>query len=246
MNEEKYISFESYLSNEMPSDEKKIFEKQLQNDSQLNESFKVYKETSQFLNTKFTQESASFKTNLKSISKNNFESETALENKNNVKVISFKPWQYAVAATIALFIGTFFFMQNGEPSYLDYNQHEEAAFTERGEVARNLKLAQDAFNTKEYKKSIPLFESVLTENSLPEIDYFYAIALLETNDFTKAEEVFLKLKLGKSIYKDKANWYLGLSKLKQKKYDDCKEYLNQISVDDEDYNKAQNLLKELK
>ena len=245
MNEEQYISFESYLNDEMSVEDKFLFEQKLQNDAQFNESFQLYKETSQLLQTKFSSETISFKDNLKSISKSNFDSDIASENKNKSKVIDFKPWQYAVAATIVLFIGTLFFMQNGTPNYNDYNQFEEANFTERGGVIKTLKLAQEAFNAKEYKKAIPLFETVLKDYQRPEVEYFYGISLLEDNRILESEVVFIKLKTGKSIYKDKATWSLALSKLKQKKYEECKKYINELPTDAEDYDKAQKLLKKL-
>ena len=245
MNEEQYISFESYLNEEMSNEDKLLFEQKLQNDAQFNESFQLYKETTQLLETKFSSETTSFKDNLKLISKSNFDSDVASETKNKSKIISFKPWQYAVAASIALFIGVVFFMQNGTPNYNDYNQYEEANFTERGGIIKTLKQAQEAFNAKEYKKAIPLFEAVLKDYQRPEVEYFYGISLLEDNRILEAEVVFIKLKTGKSIYKDKATWSLALSKLKQKKYEECKKYINELPTDAEDYDKAQKLLKKL-
>ena len=245
MNEEQYISFESYLTDEMSNEDKLLFEQKLQNDAQFNESFELYKETTQLLETKFSSETASFKDNLKTISKSNFDATTSSETKNKSKVISFRTWQYAVAASIALFIGVVFFMQNGTPNYNDYNQFEEANFTERGGIIKNLKLAQEAFNAKDYKKAIPLFETVLKDYQRPEVEYFYGISLLEDNRILEAEVVFVKLRMGKSIYKDKATWSLALSKLKQKKYEECKKYLNELPIDAEDYEKAQNLVKKL-
>ena len=136
-------------------------------------------------------------------------------------------------------------MQKNNPNYQDYNQHEEATFTERGDVIKSLKLAQEAFNAKDYQKANSLFELILKDYKRPEIDYFYGISLLETNTYDKAESLFLKLKMGNSIYKNKATWYLALVQLKQNKYEACKVLLKEISSDDEDYTKAQKLLNEL-
>ena len=240
MNEEQYINFESYLNNEMSGKDKIVFEENLKNDTQLNESFELYKQTTQFLETKFSVETTSFKENLKSISSSNFSSLT-----HKSKVIAFKPWQYAVAASVVLFMGVLFFMQNATPNYNDFNQFEQANFTERGEVIKTLKLAQEAFNAKNYKQAIPLFETVLKDYQRPEVEYFYGISLLEDNRILEAEIVFIKLKSGKSIYKDKATWSLALAKLKQKKYDECKKYIYELPEDAEDYEKAQQLLKKL-
>jgi hypothetical protein len=240
MNEELYITFENYFNNELSQEEKLEFELQLQNDADIKEKFEIYKEINGYLETKFSSETIDFKKNLESISNQNFS-----ENKKEVKVISFKPWYYAVAASVAILFGTWFFMQNAVPNYSDYATHETAIFTERGEVIKNLKIAEKAFNNKNYKEAIVNFEIVLKDYKRPEIEYYYGISLLEENRYTDAEKVFTQIKSGKSVYKDKATWQLALSSLKQKKYEDCKKYINQIPADAEDYKTAQKLLKKL-
>jgi predicted Zn-dependent protease len=120
-----------------------------------------------------------------------------------------------------------------------------ATFIERSDVNENLKLAQEAFNSKKYKTAIPYFEAILTANKSPEIQYFYAISLLEENQIQKAEANLVGLKSGISVYKNKATWYLALSKLKQKEYKSCKEILLTIPDDYEDYDQVQQLLNQL-
>ena len=239
MNEERYIVFDQYLADELSSEEKISFEKQLSEDTELATSFEIFKELNLHLENKFGNETElnAFKKNLKTISKENFKVKKS-------KVVAFKPWQYAIAASVAVLVGLFVF-QNINPSFDDYNNPEMATFIERGNINENLKLAQDAFNAKEYKKAIPYFETVLNTNKAPEIQYFYAVSLLEVNQFQKAETNLSELKAGTSIYKNKATWYLALSKLKQKDYDSCKAILLTIPDDFEDYDQVQELLNEL-
>lgn len=239
MNDELYISFESYLNNQMLPEERKALEEKLQNDADLKEKFDIYQNWTNYLENKFDSETIAFKENLKSISKENF---TEKEVKKS-KVINFKPFYYAVAASVVLALGTWFMMQ-GTPEYGDYNQHENAFFVERSVGDTNLNEAQKAFNDKDYKKTVLAFEKVQNLTN-PELQYFYAIALIETNDFTKAEILLNTIKSESSVYKEKAVWYLALSNLKQNKLDECKMYLNQLSPDAEDYEKAQKLLKDL-
>lgn len=240
MNEELYIGFESYLNNEMSTEEQLNFEQKLQDDLQFKESFDLYQQTTQFLDAKFSAETTSFKQNLQSISSAYFNDN---QNKKS-KVIAFKAWQYAVAASVVVLLGTWFFMQNNAPEYGDYSQHEAAYFTERGADDVNLKNAQDFFNAKDYKSAVLAFEKI-NDLKNPELQYFYAIALIETNDFAKAEVFLNTIKSGTSVYKDKAVWYLALSNLKQNKIPECKSLLKQIPSDAEDFDKAQQLLKDL-
>lgn len=239
MNDERYILFENYLSNELSAEEKANFEKQLAEDSELASAFEIFKDLNLHLGNKFgnQEELKAFKKNLKSISKEHFKTKKP-------KVVAFKPWQYAIAASVAILVGLFVF-QNINPSFDDYNNPEMATFIERGDVNENLKLAQDAFNAQKYKTAIPYFEAVLKENKSPEIQYFYAVSLLEDNQFQKAETNLSELKTGASIYKNKATWYLALSKLKQEDYKSCKEILQTIPDDFEDYDQVQELLNEL-
>ena len=239
MNEERYILFDQYLSNELSAEEKTNFEKQLSEDQELASAFETFKELNQHLEKKFgnEQELKSFKKNLKSISAAHFKAKKP-------KVVAFKPWQYAIAASVAVLFGLFVF-QNVNPTFEDYDNPENAYLTERGNVNANLKLAEDAFNTKNYKTAIPYFRAVLKENKSPEIQYFYAVSLLEDNQFQKAEINLSELKSETSIYKNKATWYLALSKLKQKEYKSCKKILLTIPDDYEDYDQVQQLLNEL-
>ena len=239
MNEERYILFGQYLENELSAEEKTDFEKQLTEDQEFASAFEIFKELNLHLENKFgnANELKAFKKNLKSVSKQHFKTKKP-------KVVAFKPWQYAIAASVAILVGLFVF-QNINPSFDDYNNPEIATFVERGDINENLKLAQDAFNAKNYKEAILHFETILKESKSPEIQYFYAVSLLENDEFQKADANLLELQSGTSVYKNKATWYLALSKLKQKEYDSCKAILQTIPDDYEDYDQVQELLNEL-
>ncbi len=240
MDEEIYIAFDRYLNNEMPENEKTEFEDRLYNNAAIREKFEIYKETTHFLNNKFSDETDVFKRNLASVS-NGYFTESKLQ---KTKVIRFNPWISGIAASLVLFIGTWMFLQNQTPEYTDYNNHETAMFVERGNDDENLKNAQNYFNEKKYGKAVETFSKINIENS-PELQYFYAISLVEISDFTKADLLLNVIIEGNSSYKYKAAWYLALSKLKQENKEDCKMILEQIPPDAEDYNKAQKLLDDL-
>jgi TolA-binding protein len=240
MNEEKYIQFDQYLQNEMTVEERTLFESQLSEDETLASELNTFKEMHFQLDNKFgiEEEREAFKQDLSRIADDHF-------NKNKTKVISLQPWYYAAAASVALLFGLFFFNQNSNPDFEDFNQPEQAYFIERGNAELELKQAETAFNSKNYKSAIPLFESILKQNKTPEIQYFYGISLLEENQFAKAEAVFNELKSGTSVYKNKATWNLALSKLKQKDYKASKAILLTIPSDYEHYDQVEKLLKEL-
>lgn len=240
MNEERYILFDQYLQGELTIDERNSFEKQLSEDHEFSSEFETFKEAQLRLKNKFEyeEEREAFKANLKTISDKHF-------NTSKPKVIGLNAWYFAAAASVVILFGLFFFNYNQNPAFEDYNHPEQASFTERGEAKETLKQAETAFNERKYSEAIPLFEAILKENKTPEVQYFYGVSLLEESQYKKAEAVFNELKSGTSVYKEKAKWNLALSKLKQKDYKGCKEILQTISEDYENYDDVQNLLEDL-
>lgn len=240
MNEERYILFDQYLQGELTVDEKDNFEKQLTENPDLRAALETFKEMHSQLENKFGMETerAVFEKNLTRISDKYFK-------KKKVKVVSMKPWYYAAAASVIIMFGLFFFQYDTNPSFKDYNNPESAYFTERGVAEETLKKAEDDFNGRRYSKAIPLFEAILKENNSPEIQYFYGISLVEESHYKKAEAVLNELISGNSVFKEKAKWYLALSKLKQRDYKACKEVLQTISQDFENYEEVEQLLEEL-
>ncbi|TDP03936.1 tetratricopeptide repeat protein [Flavobacterium sp. 245] len=239
MNEERYILFDQYLEGELTAEQKNDFEKQLAEDAQFASEFETFKSVQLQLQNKFgiEEERKEFKENLNQIAEDYFNKKP--------KVIGLKPWYLAVAASVAVLFGLFFFNYNQNPVFADYNHPEQASFAERGSEDGPLKNAEKEFNAKRFSLAIPFFEEVLAKGKTPEIQYYYGISLLEQSQFLKAEAVFNELKSGNSVYKEKAIWYLALSKLKQRDYKSCKEILQTISQDYEDYDEVQLLLDEL-
>ncbi len=239
MKEEKYILFDQYLQGELTDEARLDFEKKLSENHELASEFESFKEVQIQLETKFdfAADRDAFEANLKTISKEHFKPQ-------KTKVISIKTWTYLVAASVVLLLGLFLFNPS-KPGFEEYNQYENAYLTERGDGIENLKQAESAFNAKNYKAAIPLFETVLKENKSAEIQYFYGISLLENNQIKEAEMAFNEIKLGNSIYKNKAIYGLALAKLKQKDYKGCKEILLTIPSDYENYDKVQELLDKL-
>lgn len=240
MQEELYIGFEKYLLNEMTAEEKSVFENKLQTDDNFSEQFQIYKETTQFLELKFSKEAVDFKQNLKVIGSNHFGKPVTKKS----KVISLQSKWFAVAAMLVVFMGVWYFNQSGNPTFSDYNNYNEAQFIERSDTNQNLVDAQTFFNAKNYKKASQSFAKI-EDLTNPELQLYYGISLIETDDYAKASVLLTNISQGNSVYKEEAIWYLALSSLKQKDYKTCKKQLELISHDSEKYNQAQKLLKEL-
>ncbi|MFG6685009.1 tol-pal system YbgF family protein [Mariniflexile sp. HNIBRBA6329] len=243
MEDQDYILFENYLLGNLSKEDINAFELRLETDSKFKESFNTYKELSSFLEHKFENEEAStvFQNNLKNISKTYFEKQESPS-----KLMRFKPWQYAMAASIALLFGIVLFNNLSDPSYADYANYDSISLTVRGEQDALLKTAENAFNAKDFAKAEAAFKSLLVaDKDNAELQFYRAVSNIELNHFEMAENTLTGIAKGQSAYKNKAIWYLALSKLKQEEYHECLEILKTIPEDAEDYKQAQKLIKKL-
>lgn len=247
MEDQNYILFESYLSEELSKEEKADFELRLQTEPEFNQAFNTYKELSSFLENKFENKAASeaFKENVKKISDKYFnQEETKLEQKPKPKVFQF--YKYAIAACVLLFIGLFTFNQFSNPNFSDYNSYETISLTVRGSQNTLLKTAENAFNTKDFAKAEEAFSQLLKQDTAnKEFQLYRGIALIELDKFNEADTLLEKLSKEDSAFKNDVIWYLGLSKLKQKDYEASLEILKTLPEDANNYNKAQKLIKKL-
>jgi hypothetical protein len=236
MRENNYEWYDDYLNHLLTEDELVTFNSKLKNDFLFKEDFLVYQETFEMLNLEFTGAKNTFKNNLKNIAQNQ-------RIKEKPKVIFFNPKWIAIAATITVVISIIFF-QNNSLEYSDYSQFPEAAFVERNDENKNLIEAQNLFNKKKYKEAILAFEKIDFKNEY-EMKLYYAMALTADNQFNKADDLLENIIKSNEYYKATAQYYLGLSKLKQNDLKSCKIILSKIDISNENYKKAQEIIKKI-
>ncbi len=245
MQDQDYILYENYLSGDMSKKDIVSFEDRLKTDSEFNQSFQLYKETSSFLKHTFENEDerTKFKENLQKISRSHFSK--TLDNQVK-KTKTFNLYKYAIAACVVLLFGFFMFNQFSTPTYSDYSNYGTISLTVRGENDALLQTAESAFNNKDFAKADKAFKSliVLDENNT-ELKLYRAIANIELDNFETADTLLDSLQKGNSVYKYKATWYLALSKLKQHETEECTAILKTIPEDTEEYEAAQKLIKKL-
>lgn len=248
MEEQDYILFEDCLSGNLDENATNAFETRLETDKAFEQSFSIYKDISAHLDHEIGNEEKTmdFRANLDSISHNYFSKLNAEQEKVETKK-TFSFYKLAIAASVALLLGFFVFNQfSGDPSYSDFANYDQISLTVRGENDELLKEAETAFNTKNYEEAELLFNQILEQDSNnTEIELYKSITLIETNQFSEADELLKAISEGNSIYKNKAKWYLALSKLKQEDFEACNAVLKNIPEDAEDYEQAQKLLNKL-
>lgn len=241
MQEADYILFETYLSGALDAKAQGEFEARLESDEVFKNAFETYKQATAFLENTYGNEAETeaFKKNLNAISEKHFTREI----KTTKRI---KPWYYSIAAAVVLLFGFFIAQQFSTPSYDDFASYHTISLSVRSEQPELISKAETAFNEKDFKAANGYFKQLLETNpDNLEFQLYQAVSMVELGLFDEADAIFGKLLETPSVYKNKAAWYLALSKLKQEDYRACVEVLKTIPEDAEDYKQAQKLLKKL-
>lgn len=244
MNDQDYILFEGYISKTLSLEDMADFENKLKNNSEFKQAFITYKDLNNFLEHKFENEASlnAFKENVHTISDAYFNK----ENTTVTKTVKLTPWKYAIAASVVVLLGLFIFNNFSNPTYSDFSNYETISLTVRGEQESTIKVAETAFNSANYAEADRAFKKLLElDGNNAELQFYRAIANIELDKFEVADSLLKNLSKGNSAYKNKATWYLALSKLKQKENEACIGILKTIPEDAEDYKQAQKLLRKL-
>lgn len=246
MEETTYIAFDKYLNNELVGEELTDFEERLQNDSEFNEEFEIYKTLEDSLSSKFeNEEEETVLRNTLSDLGSKFIKEEEIQKKETKVVPLFNYRKLMVAASIAVLIG-FFLFKNGTPVYGDYSNHNSLELIVRGDNNESLLTAEEAFNAKDYNealKQLTNLTGILPEDI--EIQLYIGICNLELNNFDEAGTIFNKISAGDSSFASTGTWYKALSLLKQENLSGCKEVLKTIPESAPEYSDAQELLDKL-
>lgn len=250
LDEEISLLFENYLDNQLSEVDKTAFEQRLTEDASFASDFETYKEISHYLANQFSEERNLLKTQLEQMS-TNFSSEetiseTTIETKTTPKVIRFKPWQLAMAASFVLMFGIFLFQSGNGLQHSDYMFSDTITLTERGDDDALMKLAETNFNDEDYVDAVVNFDEILA--SYPnntEVQFYKAIALDALGDYTSSDEVFSELSRGGSIFRYKATYYFAVSQWKRDNKERATSLLSEIPRNSEEYKQAKKLLKKL-
>lgn len=239
--EENYILIESYIQGDMEASERKAFEERLNTEPELAEQYQVYEETWKSLKSSIQREAH------ESELKNSLQlaSQAYFAKAGDTPVLKPKrPWYLAVAAVVALLVAAVYVFNMGSPQYSDYAQYDALSLSLRSDdpdaVLR--KKAETAFNAGDYTASANYLKQISDKNDSVKALFYLALSYIETGDYQLANTLLTELQNGTSVYKHRATWFRALCYLKQNKMDECKQLLEQIPVEAQDYQQAQDLL----
>ncbi|MHA7057879.1 hypothetical protein ACWGOQ_0011705 [Aquimarina sp. M1] len=259
------IEIDYYLSGAMSTSEKQAFEERLRADTSLAEELKLQKDMRSIYEDQKWEEGdkKALQTQEAKQLQSFFESDEAVHLKRTIKEVvsensSRSPqkafWFVGIAASIAVLLTVSLFVfkdANYDELYASYiNLDEIPSLVTRGENTNVLlEEAQLLFEDKKYQETISSFASYHSvAASIDPLSYIYnGIAYLELNEYNNALAQFELLANSKTLQAKKANWYVALVYLKQKKKRKLKDVLQIIIADRSNYKyqEAQELLEKI-
>ncbi|MGB8192617.1 MAG: hypothetical protein WCF67_11895 [Chitinophagaceae bacterium] len=241
-----FETIEAYLDGSLSAGEKRAFEERLKTDAQLAQTFREYQGIeSSMRNAAPAADEAALKDSLQQLRKKYF------TGKRSVTRDLFINWR-AIAALVLIIAAAAIWLTrsgdiNSEELYLKYAQHSLLDNNSRGAGDDSLATrAARAFNARQYPQAVTLLRDYLVrEPGDIEMQLAQGISYMEMDSLAAARQVFNNIAGGQTAFVHKAQWYLALTYLKEKNYDQCKRILAAIPQDAEVYDQAQALLKEL-
>lgn len=230
-----YEDIARYVGGEMEPGERAAFEAALATDPALQEQLALYREVSAGLQSEWKPDEK--KEALKS----------TMQQPRPARIIKFR--RSLGLVTIAALLLIFLLIWNPFTSdlYQKYADTQMPSAIERGSRLDSvMHKATIAFNKKEYTEAAVLLAEVVQKQ--PDNSYalfYFGVALMETNQIPLARAAFEQLFKGKSAFKYEAAFFEALSYLKEKEEDKAKDWLQNIPPDAPNYQKAQELLKDL-
>ncbi len=245
MNADDYKWIDSYLEGSLDEGEMAAFQKRLAEDPAFLEAYEVRKSMDIFLKGQTGRKS--LKKDLEALSEQYFDKKQDSAPKD--KIVAMRPrwWRYAAAAAAVLML--VFAINYFLPEKSLYHQYADVgtmSLVQKGPETEIGK-AETAFNSKNYSAATDHLEIYLAQT--PEdtqARYYLGLAALESNQFQKALEVFNEIDSGVSAYQPVAKWWIAMTYLKMEDLPQCRTILRQMPEGNTFYERAQELLNDLK
>ncbi|OQP64844.1 hypothetical protein A3860_19000 [Niastella vici] len=234
-----------YAEGEMNADERSAFEVALLADESLRNQLALYQEVHGSLQQHFgaDEQRDQLQNTLQSMRGEFFGAAT-----QPARVVPMKRYLRGAVAVAAILIAVIVIWQPWKPDlFKEFSETSMVAPAERGDAADDLlEQAVEAFNKKEYATAATLLQQVKQQDTANStINFYYGVALLQTDKLKEARDIFNRLFAAQSAFKFEAAFYQALGYLKEGNKVACKEWLQKIPADANEYNRAQRLLQQL-
>lgn len=240
-----YDDIARYAEGEMEAGERLSFEEALAVDTSLQQKLAMYREVHASLQQHFgkDEQQEQLQHSLQELRSEFFKGAA-----NPGKVVSFRRYFRAITAVAAIVIAILFIWEPWRSDLFgEYAATQMVAPVERGENTETLlQEAAVAFNKEDFSTAAGLLQTAVQQqpdNSFAQ--FYYGVALLQTNRLDEARGIFSRLFQGASVFKYEAAFYQALTYLKEDNKQACRQWLQKIPADAGNYSKAQSLLEKL-
>jgi tetratricopeptide (TPR) repeat protein len=234
-----------YAEGDMTPEEQAAFEASLAADENLQQQLDLYRQVHGSLQQHFThdEQRAQLQHTLQDLRGEFFANASA-----PAKVVSFKRYVLRAIAVAAVGIAVIFVWQPWQqPLTQRYAATEMPAPVERGPGSDSvLQEAVTAFNQKDFTTAAQKLLQVRQQDTANSyVNFYYGVALYQTDQVQPARSVFNTLFNGESAFKYEAAFYQALLYLKEGNKRTCIEWLQKIPTDAPNYEKVKKLVGEL-
>lgn len=240
-------SVERYLSGEMSSSEKELFEREVAANPELEEELRLSRSIDSAL---LRDDILDFRKKLIAV---NRENRRIVADVPVVRMNFRKIWLAAASFVLLATIGStlYFTVPFGNPNdnlFRQYYNSENLVDITRSSDA-NIVEAVIKFQEQDYRLAARLFHNILDQDdSNIACWFYYGISCIETESYRDAEQAFSHIiKDNQNLYVEHAEWYLGLTYLKDNQLKKAKSQFETIASNDENVHQtdAAKLLKKL-
>lgn len=230
---------DQYLSGQLSPTEIKEFEERLKKDEILTQEFKMRQTMYLYLKKK-----KSIDEGIVAIKTIGQQYNIAKPNPTAQRKISVWKVLTGVAA-VGLTVALAYHLAFKEPRdyYAQYADHSSISIQLSHDNQSAQQNAVQYYNSKDYLNALPFLEQYQTQD--PAFAMAKAISMLETAQYTKAEQLFNTIAEQQPIYRPKVHWYLILLNVKQEKYTEALLDLEKIDSSSDFFEKAKNLKKDI-
>lgn len=234
-----------YVNGDLTDGALQQFEQTLQRDKTLQQSVLQYREVLSTLRPVLApdQQDLALKATMQSLNKVYFDQQAVPERPVRVYV-----WWSSVAAAVAIvLIVTLLHPWRKGNLYEEYASVEMVTSAERGtQTDALLQKAALAFNDDQFAAAQKYLETAYAKDTdNPLIQFYYAVTLVESNQFSTARPLLDEVYKGSSVFKYEAAFYMALSYLKEDDKVNCLTWLQKIPQGTSLYAQAQSLQHQL-
>jgi hypothetical protein len=161
--------------------------------------------------------------------------------KNNIRRLYYSS---AIAASVLLLVAIFFtFNSSDTKKYYAYFKPYPGLVTVRSDQGNSAEKALEFYDREEFAEAIIQFEKIPKANLTDDLRFFEALSYLGIKKLNVAQSILENLSSEK--YKEQISWYLSLCYLMNANKSKAKEQLLKIKIGEFEYERTQEILKDL-